>query len=68
MFKSELDISSKEFESDLLNFLTLKQSVDKEVIASVSKILKEVSSRGDSLIEITKKFDDYLLKIFSFTR
>ena len=65
MFKSELDISSKRFESDLSNFLTLKQSVDEEVVASVTKILKEVSSRGDSaLIELTKKFDDYMLENF----
>ena len=64
MFKSELDISSKRFESDLSNFLTLKQSVDEEVVASVTKILKEVSSRGDSaLIELTKKFDDYMLSL-----
>ena len=65
MFKSELDISSKRFESDLSNFLTLKQSVDEEVVASVTKILKEVSSRGDSaLIEFTKKFDDHMLENF----
>ena len=65
MFKSELDISRKGFESDLSNFLTLKQSVDEEVVASVTKILKEVSSRGDSaLIELTKKFDDYMLENF----
>ena len=65
MFKSELDISSKRFESDLSNFLTLKQSVNEEVVASVTKILKEVSSRGDSaLIELTKKFDDHMLENF----
>ena len=50
MFKSELDISRKGFESDLSNFLTLKQSVDEEVVASVTKILKKVSSREIQLL------------------
>ena len=65
MFKIELDISSKRFESDLSNFLNLKQSIDVEVVASVSKILKEVSSKGDSaLIELTKNFDNHILENF----
>ena len=65
MFKIELDISSKRFESDLSNFLSSKQSIDVEVVASVSKILKEVSSKGDlALIELTKNFDNHILENF----
>lgn len=65
MFKSELDISTNGFDSDLSNFLTLKESIDLEVVSSVTQIVKEVSSRGDSaLIELTRKFDNHMLEDF----
>tara|TARA_B100001123_G_C15254927_1_gene1004286 strand:- start:517 stop:1809 length:1293 start_codon:yes stop_codon:yes gene_type:complete len=65
MFRKELNISSKEFDSELLSFLSKKEFVDNKIISSVSEIIKEVSSRGDdALIEITKKLDDHLIESF----
>tara|TARA_B100001250_G_scaffold230196_1_gene197589 strand:- start:4 stop:1296 length:1293 start_codon:yes stop_codon:yes gene_type:complete len=68
MFKEELNILNAEFDSDFLNFLSKKESVDKAILSSVSEIILDVSSRGDdALIEITQKLDNYLLEDFFVT-
>ena len=65
MFKEELNILNKEFDSDFSSFLSKKESVDKAIISSVSEIIVDVSSRGDvALREITQKLDNYLLEDF----
>ena len=65
MFKEELNILNKEFDSDFSNFLSKKESSDKTIISSVSEIILDVSSRGDdALIDITQKLDNYLLEEF----
>ncbi len=65
MFREELNISDKEFDSELSNFLLKKGFVDKKIITSVSKIINDVSSKGDNaLIELTKKLDNHLIEGF----
>ena len=65
MFQEELNILNKEFDSNISNFLSKKESVDKAIISSVSEIILDVSSRGDvALREITEKLDNYLLEDF----
>ena len=65
MFRKELNISNKDFDSDLSDFLYKKESTDKEVVSSVSEILKDVSSRGDdALIKLTKKLDNHSVESF----
>lgn len=65
MFKEELNISNAGFESEFSNFLSKKELIDKNIISSVSKIIEEVSFRGDeALIDITKKLDNHLLEGF----
>ena len=65
MFREELNIINKGFDSELTNFLSKKESVDNKIIASVSKIIKDVSSRGDdALIELTEKLDNHLIEDF----
>tara|TARA_B100001250_G_scaffold287262_1_gene249112 strand:- start:1093 stop:2385 length:1293 start_codon:yes stop_codon:yes gene_type:complete len=65
MFKEELNILNKEFDSDFSNFLSKKESADKKIISTVSKIILDISSRGDdALIDITQKLDNYLLEEF----
>ena len=55
MLLEELNISNAGFESDISNFLSKRDSADKEVISSVSEIIKDVSLRGEeALVEITK--------------
>jgi len=65
MFREELNILNQGFDLDFSNFLSKKEFVDKEIISSVSKIIKDVSSRGDdALIELTKKLDNHLIEDF----
>ena len=65
MFKEELNISNTGFELEFSNFISKKEIIDKNIISSVSKIIEEVSIRGDeALIELTKKFDNYLIEDF----
>ena len=65
MFKEELNISNTGFESEFSNFISKKEIIDKNIISSVSKIIEEVSIRGDeALIELTKKLDNYLIEDF----
>ena len=65
MFRDELNISNKEFESELSDFLSTKEYVDEEIISSVTKIIKDVSIRGDkALIQLTKKLDNHELEDF----
>ena len=65
MFKEELNILNKKFDSDFSNFLSKKESADKKIISTVSKIILDISSRGDdALIDITQKLDNYLLEEF----
>ena len=65
MFKEELNISNTGFESEFSNFLSKKELIDKNIISSVSKIIEEVSIRGDeALIDITKKLDSHILEDF----
>jgi len=65
MFKEELNISNTGFESEFSNFLSKKELIDKNIISSVSKIIEEVSIRGDeALIDITKKLDNHLIEDF----
>ena len=54
MFKEELNILNKEFNSDFSNFLSKKESANKTIISSVSEIILDVSSRGDdALIDLS---------------
>ena len=65
MFKEELNISNTGFELEFSNFISKKEIIDKNIISSVSKIIEEVSIRGDeALIELTKKLDNYLIEDF----
>ena len=65
MFREELDVSNTGFESEFSNFLSKKELVDRNIISSVSKIIEEVSIRGDeALIDITKKLDSHILEDF----
>ncbi len=65
MFREELNILNKGFESDFSNFLSKKELIDKNIISSVSKIIEEVSIEGDAaLIGITKKLDNHLIEDF----
>ena len=65
MFREELNISNTGFESEFSNFLSKKELIDKNIISSVSKIIEEVSIRGDeALIDITKKLDNHLIEDF----
>ena len=65
MLLEELNISNAGFESDISNFLSKRDSADKEVISSVSEIIKDVSLRGEeALVEITKKLDNYVIEDF----
>ena len=65
MFKEELNISNTGFESEFSNFISKKGIIDKNVISSVSKIIEDISARGDkALIELTKKFDNHLIDDF----
>ena len=65
MFREELNISNTGFEAEFLNFLSKKELIDKNIISSVSKIIEEVSIRGDeALIDITKKLDNHLIEDF----
>ena len=44
------------------NFLSKKELIDKNIISSVSKIIEEVSIRGDeALIDITKELDNHMV-------
>ena len=65
MFKEELNISNAGFESEFSNFLSKKEILDENVVLTVSKIIEEVSFRGDeALIDITKKLDNHLIEGF----
>ena len=65
MFREELDISNTGFESEFSNFLSKKELIDQNIISSVSKIIEEVSIKGDqALIDITKKLDNHLIEDF----
>ena len=65
MFREELNISNTGFESEFSNFLSKKELIDKNIISSVSKIIEEVSIKGDqALIDITKKLDNHLIEDF----
>ena len=65
MFREELNITSKGFNSDFLDFLSKKESVDKKIISSVSEIIKDISSKGDAaLIEHTEKLDNHVISDF----
>ena len=65
MFKEELNISKREFDSEFSFFLSKKESIDSQIFTSVSKIIKDVSTRGDdALIELTKKLDNHLVDSF----
>ena len=67
MFKEELNISNTGFELEFSNFISKKEIIDKNIISSVSKIIEEVSIRGDeALIELTKKLDNYLIEDFFY--
>ena len=58
MFKEELNISNKGFDSEFSNFLSNKEFVNKKIITSVSAIIEDVLSRGDvALIELTKDLE-----------
>ena len=50
MFRKELNISNKEFDSDFSKFLFKKETVDKRIISSVSEIIKDISCRGDDAL------------------
>ena len=65
MFREELNISNTGFESEFSNFLLKKELIDKNIISSVSKIIEEVSIKGDqALKDITKKLDNHLIEDF----
>ena len=65
MFREELNISNKGFDSDFSNFVSKKEFVDKKISSSVYEIIKDVSLRGDdALIEITKKLDNHSIQDF----
>ena len=65
MFKEELNISNIGFDSDFSNFLSKKEIIDKNIISSVSEIIKDVSIRGDeALIDLTEKLDNHLIDNF----
>jgi len=65
MFREELNASNKGFEKDFLNFVSKKEIIDKNIISSVSEIIKDVSIRGDeALIDLTKKLDNHLIEDF----
>jgi len=65
MFKEELNISNTGFDSDFSNFLSKKETIDKNIISSVSEIIKDVSIRGDeALIDLTEKLDNHLIDNF----
>ena len=65
MFKEELNISNIGFDSDFSNFLSKKETIDKNIISSVSEIIKDVSIRGDeALIDLTEKLDNHLIDNF----
>ncbi len=65
MFREELNISNKGFDSAFNNFLTKKEFVDQKIISSVTEIIKAVSSRGDeALIDLTKELDNHLIEGF----
>ena len=68
MFREELDVSNTGFESEFSNFLSKKELVDRNIISSVSKIIEEVSIRGDeALIDISKELDNHILEDFFIT-
>tara|TARA_B100000959_G_C14983841_1_gene624686 strand:+ start:698 stop:1990 length:1293 start_codon:yes stop_codon:yes gene_type:complete len=65
MFREELNISNTGFDSDFSNFLLKKETIDKNIISSVSEIIKDVSIRGDeALIDLTEKLDNHLIDNF----
>jgi len=65
MFRDELNISNSRFESEFSNFLSKKGLIHENIISSVSKIIKDVSIRGDeALIDLTKKLDNYVIDDF----
>ncbi len=65
MFSNELNISNKGFDLDFKNILSKKEFVDNKIITSVSKIIQDISSRGDdAVIQITKKLDNHLIEGF----
>jgi len=65
MFRDELNISNSGFESEFSNFLSKKGLIHKNIISTVSKIIKDVSIRGDeALIDLTKKLDNYVIDDF----
>ena len=65
MFRDELNISNSGFESEFSNFLSKKGLIHENIISSVSKIIKDVSIRGDeALKDLTKKLDNYVIDDF----
>ena len=65
MFRDELNTSNSGFESEFSNFLSKKGLIHENIISSVSKIIKDVSIRGDeALIDLTKKLDNYVIDDF----
>jgi histidinol dehydrogenase len=65
MFRDELNISNSGFESEFSNFLSKKGLIHENIISTVSKIIKDVSIRGDeALIDLTKKLDNYVIDDF----
>ena len=68
MFSEELNTSITGFESDFSGFLSKKETIDKNIISSVSEIIKDVFVRGDeALIDLTKKLDNHLIDDFFIT-
>jgi len=65
MFRDELNTSNSGFESEFSNFLSKKGLIHENIISTVSKIIKDVSIRGDeALIDLTKKLDNYVIDDF----